>query len=394
VCGAHVGAVSGGVALEAGFSHRWLCAGESPTRHRRHPHPAMEVEQSPKKDKFRGKLYSLTHESEWEDIGTGFVSIDEKDDPPGLRHLVFHNEEAEAKILHDRPVAGEGTYQLQGSGERQTIIVWEDPQTHQDFAISFQEVTGTMEIWQALSRPPAQPEKRLLPPPKILNLHAVSRQLMAVPPSQREGLANECISPSFISTLRESFHTAEDLGSEEHLSLLWLIAKGIFLLSNQKLTERYLRHDVYEDVMGMLEYDDGLPRSKRVPHRQVLKVKVCFKDVISFDSQETLERIHLNYRLQYLKDIVLPRLLDDNSFVSLTQMINFNLAAILDHLQSNKQLIQRLFQQIRQKDLQSLAFLQDVCRLAKILPPGERAALYDIFFQEKLFEVLLPRSNV
>merc|ERR1719253_810922 len=71
-------------------------------------------------------------------------------------------------------------------------------------------------------------------------------------------------------------------------------------------------------------------------------------------------------------------------------MIHANLASILDHLQSNVALVQRLFQQIRQKDIQSLAFLQDVCRLAKILPPGERAALYEKFLQEKLFEVILP----
>jgi len=349
----------------------------------------MEVEKTFKQDKFRGKLYSLTQDSEWKDVGTGFVGVQEGGDQPGIRRLIFA-EETEGKLLHDRPIAPEGAYALQGEGERQTIIVWEDPQSHQDFAISFQEVAGTKEIWEALSVPPPQEQKRLLPLPKIGNLQTLSRHLMACPPSQREGIAMECLSPAFVSQLRECFHTAEDLGSEENLTQLWLIAKGIFVLSNQRLTERYLRSDVYEDVMGMLEYDEGLPRDKRLPHRQVLQVKVQFRDPLSFDNQEVIDRIHLNYRLQYLKDIILPRLLDDASFVALTQMIHVNLANILDHLQSNKPLIQRLFQQIRQKDLQSLAFLQDVCRLAKILPPAERAALYDKFLQEKLFEVLVP----
>jgi protein phosphatase-4 regulatory subunit 3 len=247
-----------------------------------------------------------------------------------------------------------------------------------------------LEIWEALSLPPSEEQKRLLPLPKMANLTLLSRHLMACPPSQRDGIAEECKTPAFIAQLRECFHTAEDLGSEEHLTQLWLIAKGIFVLSNQKCTERYLRHDVYEDVMGMLEYDEGLPREKRLPHRQVLQVKVKFNDVLSIENQEVIERIHLNYRLQYLKDIILPRLLDDASFVALTQMIHGNLAAILDHLRDNTALLQRLFQQIRQKDLQSLAFLQDVCRLAKILPPGERSALYDKMLQEKLFEVLIP----
>jgi len=349
----------------------------------------MEVDQTFKKDKFRGKLYSLTSDSEWKDVGTGFIAIQEGAEPPGARRLVFL-EEIEGKVLHDRPVAGEGTYQLQGEGERQTIIVWEDPQSHQDFAISFQEVAGTLEIWEALSLPPTQEQKRLLPLPKMGNLQMLSRQIMTCAPSQREGFAMECLSPGFVAPLRECFHTAEDLGSEEHLTQLWLIAKGIFILSNQRLTERYLRQDIYEDIMGMLEYDEGLPREKRLPHRQVLQQTCHFNDVLNIESQEVVERIHLNYRLQYLKDIILPRLLDDASFVSLTQMIHANQSTILEHLQTSKALMQRLFQQIRQKDLQSLAFLQDVCRLAKILPPGERAALYDKMLQEKLFEVLLP----
>jgi protein phosphatase-4 regulatory subunit 3 len=350
----------------------------------------MEVEQTFRKDKFRGKLYSLTPDSDWKDDGTGFVAIQEGSDPAAGRRLVFLDE-TEGKVLHDRPVFGkEGTYQLQGQGERQTIIVWEDPESHQDYAISFAEVAGTLEFWQQLSTPPPQEEKRILPLPKMATLQPLSRRLMQCPPSERESVANECMHPTFVDGLRECFHTAEDLGSEEHLTQLWLIAKGIFVLSNQRLTERYLRHDIYEDVMGMLEYDDGLPREKRLPHRQVLQVQVNFKDVLSLENQEVIERIHLNYRLQYLKDIVLPRLLDDASFASLTQMIHSNLAQIIEHLQNNKPIIQRLFHQIRQKDLQSLAFLQDICRLAKILPPGERSALYDKFLQEKLFEVLVP----
>mmetsp|Transcript_115777 Transcript_115777/g.327457 ORF Transcript_115777/g.327457 Transcript_115777/m.327457 type:complete len:884 (-) Transcript_115777:133-2784(-) len=347
----------------------------------------MDVEQAQTKQRYRGKLYALSEESAWEDTGTGYVSIVRGGDS---RRLVFRDEET-GEVLHDRPIFGRDTYQLQGEGERRTIIVWEDPDSQKDWALSFQDPDGTAEVWDAIrEEPAAQDEKSILPLPKFGNLEELSRMLTCVPPSQREALAAECMAPKFVSGLRTAFHTAEDLGSEEALGCLWQITKGIFLLSNQRLTERYLKHDVYDDVMGMLEYDEGLPVDKRIAHRQVLKVKVNFQHVLSIEDTETLERIHLNYRLQYLKDLVLPRLLDDTAFVSLTQMIHVNISIILDHLQKNVALLEQLFVQIQQNDSQALLFLQDACRMATKIPQTERQALYERMIERKLFEVLLP----
>jgi len=347
----------------------------------------MDVEQTHNKQRYRGKLYALSEDSQWEDTGTGHASI------AGAGHtkrLIFRDEES-GEVLHDRPVFSGDTYQLQGEGERQTIIVWEDPESQKDWALSFQDADGTAEIWEAIcGDSSAADDKRLLPIPKLSSLVDLCRMLTCVPPSQREALAAECMSARFLAGLRDVFHTAEDLNSEDALSHLWQIAKGVFLLSNQKLTERYLKQDVYEDVLGMLEYDSGLPVDKRIPHRQVLKVKVQFNHVVSFEDQETLDRIHLNYRLQYLKDIVLPRLLDDASFVSLTQMIHANISVILDHLQRSPTLLERLLLQVQQGDLQSLLFLQDACRLSKHVPQQERQALYEKLVERKLFEVLVP----
>jgi len=350
------------------------------------PHP-MDVEQTYNKPKYRGKLYVLTEDLDWNDTGTGFVAIS---GPEESRRLVFRSEE-NGDVLHDRPVFSSDIYQLQGEGGKQTIIVWSDPESKQDWALSFQDPEGTSEIWDAISKEPGIPdEKRLLPLPKLGNLAEVSRMLCCVPPSQREVLAVECLTSKFLNSLRDTFHTAEDLGSEEALGFLWHIIKGIFLLSNQKLTERYLRQDVYDDILGMLEYDDGLPVDKRIAHRQVLKIKVRFNYVIAFEDSDTLDRIHLNYRLQYLKDVVLPRLLDDAAFVSLTQMIHANLSIILDHLHKNAVLLERLFAQIQQSDGQSLLFLQDACRLAKQIPPSERQSLYEKMVDRNLFDVLAP----
>lgn len=345
----------------------------------------MDVERAQGKLKLRGKLYALSDESAWEDVGTGYATVVGLGD---ARRLTFEEEDT-GKALHDRPVFGPDAYQLQGEGERQTIIVWEDAETQKDWALSFQDADGTADIWEQICGESAADEKRVLPLPALGNLGELCRLLTCVPPTLREVLAAECLSGKFLSALRDTFHTAEDLHSEESLSSLWQISKGIFLLSNQKLTERYLKHDVYEDVLGMLEYDAGLPCNKRIAHRQILKVQVRFKSVLSFEDAETLDRIHLNYRLQYLKDIVLPRLLDDAAFVSLTQMIHTNLSVILDHVQKNQRLLEQLFMQIRQRDRQSLHFLQDVCRLSKQIAPSERQALHEKMMAHQLFACLV-----
>lgn len=346
----------------------------------------MDVEQAQETQKFRGKLYALTEDSAWLDAGTGFTQVVGTGD---ARRLIFRCEES-GKILHDRPIFKGDVYQLQGEGERQTIIVWEDQEDQKDWALSFQDPDGTVEIWEALcNKPQALAEvKRYLPFPSFNTLQELRSKLIFVPPSQREAFANECLNPQFLSDLIETFHSAEDLNSQEETIHLWYVVRGLFFLSNQKLTERYLREDVYEDVLGMLELDDSLPPNKRIMHRQVIKNQVKYNDVLNFEDADVIERIHLNYRLIYLKDIALPRTLDDATFASLVQMIHSNLIVILDHLQKNQVLMQRLLVQVKQEDAQSLLFLQEACRLAKQIPPVQRQVLYDRMAELGLFDSL------
>mmetsp|Transcript_86405 Transcript_86405/g.155615 ORF Transcript_86405/g.155615 Transcript_86405/m.155615 type:complete len:1000 (-) Transcript_86405:219-3218(-) len=342
----------------------------------------------------RGKLYALSDDTSWEDKGTGLVSVVTVG---GCRRFIL-TDEASGVIMHDRPVmTKEDAYQLQGEGDTPSIIVWEDTESQLDYALSFQEPGGAAEILALLMSPGSltclvmEQPKRLLPcAPELGNLAEISRMLSCVPPSQREKLATECCTPKFLEGLQQAFRIAEDMGSKEALIFLWRIARGVFLLSNHRLTERYLRRDVFEDIIGMLEYDEGLPESKRVPHRQVLKVQVRFKQVLCFEDAEMLEKIHFNFRLQYVKDVVLPRVLDDGSFASLTQLVNLNNSILLTHLQKSDQLMQQLFDNLRKQDVQSLHFLQDACRLAKILPPSQRNMLYDKLVGQQLFSALAP----
>lgn len=339
----------------------------------------MDVEEE-RKNKFRGKLYILSEDSAWQEAGIGHASVI---GTGTNRRLQFKDEES-GKILHDRPVFASDVYQLQGEGERKTIIVWEDQEDQKDWALSFQDDEGSQAIYSQICHEPG----RVLPAPKLTNLQDLARRIALVNPSQREQVAGELAEPEFLAELRETFHTAEDLNSQKDLSTIFQIVKRIFLMSTHSLTERYLAEDVYEDVLGMLENDDTLPPEKRIPHREVMKEKVKFNDVLSFEDVETLKRIHLNYRLLYLKDIVLPRALDDGAFASLQQLIHKNLAAILEHLQKTDALLARLMDQVRQQDMQSLLFLEDACRLSRQIAPEQRQALYTKMANAGLFDAL------
>lgn len=339
----------------------------------------MDVEEE-RKNKFRGKLYILSEDSAWQEAGIGHASVI---GTGTNRRLQFKDEES-GKILHDRPVFASDVYQLQGEGERKTIIVWEDQEDQKDWALSFQDDEGSQAIYSQICHEPG----RVLPAPKLTNLQDLARRIALVNPSQREQVAGELAEPEFLAELRETFHSAEDLNSQKDLSTIFQIVKRIFLMSTHSLTERYLAEDVYEDVLGMLENDDTLPPEKRIPHREVMKEKVKFNDVLSFEDVETLKRIHLNYRLLYLKDIVLPRALDDGAFASLQQLIHKNLAAILEHLQKTDALLARLMDQVRQQDVQSLLFLEDACRLSRQIAPEQRQALYTKMANAGLFDAL------
>lgn len=58
---------------------------------------------------------------------------------------------------------------------------------------------------------------------------------------------------------------------------------------------------------------------------------------------QTLAKIHQTYRIQYLKDVVLPRCLDDATYATLTSLMLFNNVDVLSALQADPRFLPRLF---------------------------------------------------
>jgi len=70
---------------------------------------------------------------------------------------------------------------------------------------------------------------------------------------------------------------------------------------------------------------EGIP----IRHREFLTQKVKFKKVIDIDDEAIVERIHMNYRLIYLKDTAMARFIEDTA-VSTLNRVSLSLL-ILNH---------------------------------------------------------------
>ena len=109
---------------------------------------------------------------------------------------------------------------------------------------------------------------------------------------------------------------------------------------------------------------------------------------------EIKRKIHATWRLQYLKDVVLARILDDPTFSVLNSLIFFNQVDIVTHLQANTAFLEELFGIIdslevglkRKKD--AVGFIQQCCAIAKNLQAPARTTLYTNFIQNGLLRVI------
>ena len=102
----------------------------------------------------------------------------------------------------------------------------------------------------------------------------------------------------------------------------------------------------------------------------------------------------MTWRLLYLKDVVLARILDDPTFSVLNSLIFFNQVDIVNHLQSNSAFLLELFGIVgssdstpkRRKD--AIDFIQTCCSVAKNLQPTARSQLYANFLSHGLLSVI------
>ena len=148
------------------------------------------------------------------------------------------------------------------------------------------------------------------------------------------------------------------------------------------------------DEMLIRALDDPDFPEYKANHRRYLQDPSRFKEVVPIEDSDIKQKIHMTWRLLYLKDVVLARILDDPTFSVLNSLIFFNQVDIVSHLQGNAAFLTELFGVVsdpqstpkRRKD--AIDFIQTCCSIAKSLQPTARSQLYANFLNHGLLPVI------
>lgn len=366
-------------------------------------------------DRKRVKVYELKN-NDWYDRGTGFCSGQIFNTPnsspenPDARIIVTSEDDPGRTLLETR-ITKEDGYQKQ----QDTLIVWTE-QTGVDMALSFQEAEGCSGIWEFVSDvqtrlgqlapddglsddllDPAHPI--VLPEPHLGRLDEVENGIRGASATHtgRDALVKFVMSPEqmYILKLGALVEMAEDLEATQDLHKLCNIMKHLILLNDPTIIEFVVRDEAITGVVGALEYDPDFP-SHRANHRAYLSDSSKFKEVVHIDDPNIRHKIHYTYRLLYLKDVVLARILDDPTFSVLNGLIFFNQVEIVNHLQCNHLFLKELFAIFgeEEKDVQrkkeAVLFIQNCCAVSKNIQVQHRAQLYSNFIHHPygLFTVI------
>eukprot|EP00198_Chlamydomonas_reinhardtii_P002263 XP_001691599.1 predicted protein [Chlamydomonas reinhardtii] len=339
----------------------------------------------------RVKVYKLNAEGQWEDRGTGHISVEYME--------VMHNSLPTTDGTSGR--SAEGRIWLSLNAET-TIITWHDAEISTDVAISFQEQVGCEHIWQQINQ--VQGEERLrqqgdfmdndmeLPAPELRNLENIAKVLSHVPPFHRDRIAAQLMKPNYLAGLLDLFKQCEDLENTEGLTHMYAIVRSAIMLNDSSVLEEMLKEEHVMDVLGALEYDPDVKQPQK--HREFLQSHVQFKEVVPITNAQILAKIHQTYRIQYLKDVILPRSLDDATYATLSSLALFNNMEVVGALMADSAFLPQLFQRLQSADPADaqwhdlVAFLQEFCSLARHLQQQQRASLFNRLVQLGLFEVV------
>ncbi|KAJ0624993.1 putative armadillo-like helical, PH-like domain superfamily protein [Helianthus annuus] len=349
----------------------------------------------------RVKVYRLNDDGKWDDQGTGHVTIDYFERSEDLSLFVIDEEDNETLLVHR--ICSDDIYRKQ----EDTIISWRDVEYSSELALSFQETTGCSYIWDNICN-----VQRNLHFSTIRNetYHGTNNELRELPAVELSTLPKIlkvvvdssvtdqlCVTElilheqNFFPKLMDLFRVCEDLENKEGLHMIYKIVKGIILLNSPQIFEKIFGDDLIMDIIGCLEYDLETPH---VNHRNILKEHVVFKEAIPIKDNLTLSKIHQTYRIGYLKDAVLPRVLDEATIASLNSMIHSNNGMVVTLLKDDPTFIKELFAKLKSPTTSpdskrnSVFFLQEFCSLIKSLQMVQQLRLFRDLVNEDLYGVI------
>ncbi|KAF5387750.1 hypothetical protein D9615_000680 [Tricholomella constricta] len=331
----------------------------------------------------RVKVYELIG-ARWMDQGTAFC-FGQFQEETSEALLIARSERSYNNIILSTVIRSNDVYQRQ----QDTLIVWTEPDGV-DYALSFQDPDGCAEVWNFIcdvqrhmnsggvlsftlpkdysrtvsaedqsnttitSSPQIGPEPTSvttasiirsghLPHPELGIIGEIERAIKTLTRTQtlKERICEYIQQEEYIKSLIEVMNIAEDMESLENLHALCSMMQTILMLNDHTMYEHILEDDLFFGVVGMLEYDPDFPNHK-ANYREFLHQTSHFHQPIPIRDASIQRKIHHTYRLQFLKDVVLARALDDSTFNVLNSCIIFNQIDIISHIQSDHSFLREI----------------------------------------------------
>ncbi|KAL6608252.1 hypothetical protein ACP70R_041315 [Stipagrostis hirtigluma subsp. patula] len=376
--------------------------------------------------KRRVKVYRLTDDGKWDDQGTGHVTIDYMEGSRELALTVVDEEDNDTLLLHN--ITSDDIYRRQ----KETIISWKDPEKALELALSFQEAAGCSFIWESMYNiqqnlqfnvlrsqigPDAayeslqasrgsishgrkdeslvsfNAELKDLPPLELSSLPSILKTVSECRMTDQMRVA-ELISQDrdFFPKLVNLFRMCEGLRNIDALHMIFRLAKEIILLNNSAIFDMIFSDEFILDIIGLLEYDPEIPNVQS--HRAFVKQHVVFKEALPITNASLVSKIHQTYRIGYIKDVILPTVLDGATLASLKSIIQANNAVVASLLKDDASFINELFDKMRSSNISAesksrlVLFLHEFCTLSRSLPPVQQTHLSRDLARKGVFDII------
>ncbi|KAJ1607763.1 hypothetical protein OJ253_2197 [Cryptosporidium canis] len=366
----------------------------------------------------RVKLYEVNPENgNWIDCGTGFLQLKKHDNKFSI---VVYSDESHSfeKEMHSQKNNIEDLldsdndciklvntlidYNREYCHQKESIITWQDGANSDLYrALSFQHSESCNSIWSMITSLVPQLCVDLLdgePTEDNTNYSVFDR-----PTSNNidqiiddleldsniinsENVIVDILSKDFLDSifaLMEEFEQNSDINGLH--KIFQLIRRVIVLYSNfNEVFETLLSDEYYLKFFKACEYDESLENYRiKVPHKKFLE-NVKFHSVVPLPEVRT---IHLNYRLMYLRDVVMPRHLDEQSLQRIATMINNNFSSIISMIVTTSDIWKYLKENI-QKNFLVAKFVHAVLTVLKQNPMLSIYERHQIFINLKVNNIL------
>jgi len=229
-----------------------------------------------------------------------------------------------------------------------------------------------------------------------------------------ERVACEVLRDEFVLKLIETFDECEKECDRNGLELCFKVVSGLFLLGNTNVVQVLVKSEFWMGILGALEYDsdvfDNTTQHITIPirrHRQFIQSEAQYQEIIPLKSDLVIEKIHQNYRLTYVKDMILSRVLDDATFTAMSTLMFYNNMDIVAYFVNEKSITYELFgyfeeimtkmkensvetnkKVILKQILDWLRFMIELCSLARPMQATSKTQFYRVLEECGIFSSL------